>query len=169
MKSIRILIWAFISILSVNLSALPGKSFEANVQDSRPKYPRIVLDLVNRDIRVLMGRWQLGPWPVAIGAPKTPTPNGQFVITEMARNPIYVSTKLGRQTRHKPGPGSPIGDRYLEFHRNERGVFAIHGTPWPIWVLSRSAVSNGCVRMLNEDIRELFDAVQPGTPSEIVK
>ena len=168
MKSLRIPIWIFVSILSGNLGALPGKSFEDKIQPSPPRYPRIVLDLVNRDIKVLMKKWQLGPWPVAIGAPETPTPYGQFAITKMIKNPVYVTTKLGRKTRHKPGPRSPIGDRYMEFHRNQRGVFAIHGTPWPIWVLSRSAVSNGCVRMLNKDIRELFDAVQPGTPLEIV-
>ena len=131
------------------------------------KSTRIVLDLRTREVKVLFGRRQLGPWPVAIGAPETPTPHGEFRIIQKVINPIYTATRQGRKIRYLPGPTSPIGDRYLEFHRNRRGVFAIHGTNWPNWVRSRAAVSNGCIRMLNQDIRHLFDAVNIGTPLEI--
>ena len=131
------------------------------------KNTRIVLDLRTREVKVLFGRRQLGPWPVAIGAPETPTPHGEFRIIQKVINPIYTATRQGRRIRYLPGPTSPIGDRYLEFHRNRRGVFAIHGTNWPNWVRSRAAVSNGCIRMLNQDIRHLFDAVNIGTPLEI--
>ena len=73
----------------------------------------------------------------------------------------------GGNPRKLVGPSSPIGDRYLGFHRGDRGEFGIHGTPWPHWVRTRAAVSLGCVRMLNAHIRELFDVVEVGTPLQI--
>jgi lipoprotein-anchoring transpeptidase ErfK/SrfK len=38
----------------------------------------------------------------------------------------------------------------------------IHGTPEP-WTIG-SAVSNGCVRLANEHIQELYDQVELGAP-----
>ena len=127
---------------------------------------RIVLDLSKRQITLMRGEQQLGAWPVAIGDPKTPTPKGEFAILNKKVNPIYVTHKSG-QRRELRGPSSPIGDRYMAFHRNGRGEFGIHGTAWPHWVQIRAAVSLGCVRMLNSDIRQLFDAVDVGTRLEI--
>ena len=77
-----------------------------------------------------------------------------------------MSNKSG-QRKELSGPSSPIGDRYMGFHRNGRGEFGIHGTPWPHWVQIRAAVSLGCVRMLNHHVRKLFDAVDVGTTIEI--
>ena len=127
---------------------------------------RIVLDLKHRQIIVVRSGRQLGPWPVAIGDPQTPTPRGDFSILTKKVNPVYVTHK-GGQRRELIGPNSPVGDRYMAFHRSGRGEFAIHGTPWPHWVQTRAAVSLGCVRMLNAHIRQLFDAVDVGTRLEI--
>ena len=128
---------------------------------------RIVLDLQQATDHTHAGQQQLGAWPVAIGSiPKTPTPKGEFAILNKKVNPIYVTHKSG-QRRELRGPSSPIGDRYMAFHRNGRGEFGIHGTAWPHWVQIRAAVSLGCVRMLNSHIRQLFDAVDVGTRLEI--
>ena len=94
---------------------------------------RIVLDLSKRQITLMRGEQQLGAWPVAIGDPKTPTPKGEFAILNKKVNPIYVTHKSG-QRRELRGPSSPIGDRYMAFHRTGRGEFGIHGTAWPHWV-----------------------------------
>ncbi|HCX54547.1 MAG: L,D-transpeptidase [Synechococcus sp. BS301-5m-G54] len=127
---------------------------------------RVVLDLSRREISVVSGARRLGPWPVAIGDPSTPTPLGEFAILTKKVNPVYVTHKNG-QRRELVGPSSPIGDRYLAFHRNGRGEFGIHGTPWPHWVRTRAAVSLGCVRMLNDHVRQLFEVVDVGTTVEI--
>ncbi len=103
---------------------------------------RILLDLSKRQITLMRGEQQLGAWPVAIGDPKTPTPKGEFSILNKNVNPIYVTHKSG-QRRELRGPSSPIGDRYMAFHRNGRGEFGIHGTAWPHWVQIRAAVSLG--------------------------
>ena len=132
----------------------------------KPSDTRIELDLRQRQITVVRAGQRWGPWPVAIGDPRTPTPKGTFSILSKQTNPVYLSTQ-GVKPRNLAGASSPIGDRYLGFHRDDRGEFGIHGTPWPHWVRTRAAVSLGCVRMLNAHIRERFDVVEVGTPLQI--
>ena len=61
---------------------------------------RIELDLSRRQIRVLRSNGQvLGPWPVAIGDPSTPTPTGEFAILTKTVNPVYVSHSSGQRGR----------------------------------------------------------------------
>ena len=152
-------------VMAVALAmAVPVRAEELALNTSLPS--RILLDLQRREISVLLDGRMRGSWPVAIGDPKTPTPQGEFSILTKKIDPIYVSEKSG-QRKELSGPTSPIGDRYLAFHRNGRGEFGIHGTPWPHWVKTRAAVSLGCVRMLNVHVRQLFDLVDVGTILEI--
>jgi hypothetical protein len=64
---------------------------------------RIVLDLRRRQISVIRAGQRLGPWPVAIGDPQTPTPKGTFSIVSKQVNPVYLSTK-GGERRELMGP-----------------------------------------------------------------
>jgi lipoprotein-anchoring transpeptidase ErfK/SrfK len=60
------------------------------------------------------------------------------------------------------GPGNPLGSRALYLFREGRDtMYRIHGTTEP-WSIGK-AVSNGCVRMINEHVEELFDRVEIGT------
>lgn len=62
------------------------------------------------------------------------------------------------------GPENPLGARALYLF-NEAGAdtfLRIHGTPEP-WTIG-SAVSNGCVRLANQDISELYELVEIGAP-----
>ncbi len=150
-----------------SIAALPVSAAAAELAMRRSSSSsRVVLDLSRREISVVSGARRLGPWPVAIGDPSTPTPLGEFAILTKKVNPVYVTHNNG-QRRELVGPSSPIGDRYLAFHRNGRGEFGIHGTPWPHWVRTRAAVSLGCVRMLNDHVRQLFEVVDVGTTVEI--
>ena len=157
--------WCLLPIVVAALAtAVPSRAEE--LASRAPVPSRILLDLQRREISVVLDGRMRGSWPVAIGDPKTPTPHGGFAILRKEVNPIYVSNKSG-QRKELSGPTSPIGDRYLAFHRNGRGEFGIHGTPWPHWVKTRAAVSLGCVRMLNDHVRQLFDLVDVGTSLEI--
>ena len=157
--------WCVLPIVVAALAtAVPSRAEELA---SRPPVPsRILLDLQRREISVVLDGRMRGSWPVAIGDPKTPTPHGEFAILRKEVNPIYVSNKPG-QRKELSGPTSPIGNRYLAFHRNGRGEFGIRGTPWPNRVKTRAPVSLGCVRMLNDHVRQLFDLVDVGTSLEI--
>ena len=157
--------WCVLPIVVAALAtAVPSRAEE--LASRAPVASRILLDLQRREISVVLDGRMRGSWPVAIGDPKTPTPHGGFAILRKEVNPIYVSNKSG-QRKELSGPTSPIGDRYLAFHRNGRGEFGIHGTPWPHWVKTRAAVSLGCIRMLNDHVRQLFDLVDVGTSLEI--
>ncbi len=62
-----------------------------------------------------------------------------------------------------PGLKNPLGARALYIFRNgEDTLYRIHGSPeW--WTIGKS-VSSGCVRMMNQDVVDLYSRVQPGTP-----
>lgn len=126
---------------------------------------QIVLELGRRTISLLEDGKVQGSWPVAIGDPKTPTPVGTYKIENKIVNPQYQSTKSGK-INPTIGPNGPLGDRWIGFHSLGRDQFGIHGTPsaWSWTVTGRTAVTNGCVRMLTPHVRQLFDQVEVGTP-----
>jgi lipoprotein-anchoring transpeptidase ErfK/SrfK len=59
------------------------------------------------------------------------------------------------------GPHNPLGARALYLYRNGRDThYRIHGTTEP-WTIGR-AVSNGCIRMINEHVVDLYARVPVG-------
>ena len=60
------------------------------------------------------------------------------------------------------GPGNPLGARALYLFQNGRDTFfRIHGTTAPRSI--GQSVSNGCIRMINEHVMDLYDRVPVGT------
>jgi lipoprotein-anchoring transpeptidase ErfK/SrfK len=60
------------------------------------------------------------------------------------------------------GPENPLGARALYLHANgEDTLYRIHGTNDPSSI--GQAMSSGCIRMLNEDVADLFERVTKGT------
>ena len=86
----------------------------------------------------------------------------------MRINPQYQSTKSGK-VHPVTGPGGPLGHRWIGFLQQGENQFGTHGTPWPHWVKIRAAVLNGCVRMLNAHVQQLYDLVDVGTPVMITR
>ena len=65
------------------------------------------------------------------------------------------------------GPGNPLGARALYLFQNGRDTFfRIHGTTQP-GSIGRS-VSNGCIRMINEHVIDLYQRVPVGTKVTVV-
>ncbi|WP_432254612.1 L,D-transpeptidase [Limimaricola sp. AA108-03] len=65
------------------------------------------------------------------------------------------------------GPENPLGARALYLYRNGRDTYyRIHGTTDPETI--GSSVSNGCIRLRNEDVIALYDAVEIGTHVTVV-
>jgi lipoprotein-anchoring transpeptidase ErfK/SrfK len=62
-------------------------------------------------------------------------------------------------------PKNPMGARVLSLP----GEYAIHGTSASMRSSIGSAASYGCIRMLNEDIIDLFDRVRVGTTVTVVR
>lgn len=60
------------------------------------------------------------------------------------------------------GPGNPLGARALYLWQGDKDTYIrIHGTVQP-WTIGSSA-SNGCFRMINDDVLDLYDRVDVGT------
>jgi len=60
------------------------------------------------------------------------------------------------------GPGNPLGARALYLFQGNKDTYVrIHGTTQP-WTIGSSA-SNGCFRMVNEHVMDLYNRVDVGT------
>jgi lipoprotein-anchoring transpeptidase ErfK/SrfK len=66
-----------------------------------------------------------------------------------------------------PGPHNPMGARALYlFQGNKDTLFRIHGTNQPEYI--GQAISSGCIRMLNEDVIDLFNRVPVGATVVVI-
>jgi lipoprotein-anchoring transpeptidase ErfK/SrfK len=77
--------------------------------------------------------------------------------------------KYGRQlpSRMEGGPGNPLGARALYLYENGRDtLYRIHGTNEPRSI--GLATSSGCIRMLNEEVIDLYNRVNMGAKVIVV-
>ena len=61
------------------------------------------------------------------------------------------------------GPGNPLGARALYLGSS---LYRIHGTNEP-WTIGQN-VSSGCIRMMNEDVIDLYERVKIGASVEVL-
>ena len=102
-------------------------------------------------------------FPIGIGS-YGKTPEAKFVIDTRLVNPDWYVPEGG--VIRFGEPGHAIGTRWLGFRptRDFEG-YGIHGTNDPSSVPGRE--SQGCIRMLNEDIEDLYPLISVGTVVEI--
>ena len=110
-----------------------------------PKY-RMVVHTKERRLDLFRDEMFFKSYPIAVGRPSTPTPKGNFKI-------------VNKDSR----PGPRFGARWLGLSAPHIGI---HGTNHPQSI--GQAVSEGCVRLHNPDIEELYWTVPIGTPVSIV-
>jgi lipoprotein-anchoring transpeptidase ErfK/SrfK len=74
----------------------------------------------------------------------------------------YVEDGMG------PGLGNPLGARamYLFNEKGQDTLFRLHGTPE--WASIGTAASSGCIRLMNQDVIDLYNRVRPGRSSKVV-
>ncbi len=89
---------------------------------------------------------------------KVEWPNWRPTHEMLAREPKYQQWKDGMPG----GPDNPLGARALYLFENGRDtMIRIHGTTQP-WSIGQAA-SNGCFRMINEHVVDLYERVPLGT------
>jgi lipoprotein-anchoring transpeptidase ErfK/SrfK len=96
---------------------------------------------------------------VAIGAPEFPTPTGAFFVTDVLDSPDdgpYGDFAIGLSGRSVQLTDFAGGD----------GQIGVHGTNDPSSI--GQAVSHGCVRVPNDVITQLANALPLGTPVTII-
>jgi L,D-transpeptidase ErfK/SrfK len=114
---------------------------------------RIIVSISDRRLVVVENNEVLVAFPVAVGAPRSPSPVGTFTVINRVANPTYY--KAGRTIA--PGAGNPVGTRWIGL--SQKG-YGIHGTNAPSSI--GHAKSHGCIRLRNADVELLFAQVRPG-------
>lgn len=119
---------------------------------------RIVVSIPDRKLALIENDQIVVVYPVAVGAPVSPSPVGTFSIVNRVSNPTYY--KPGKVVA--PGASNPIGTRWIGL--SAKG-FGIHGTDNPGSI--GHAKSHGCIRLRNHDVERLFEHVRPGDVVEL--
>lgn len=108
-------------------------------------------------------------YPIAVGLPDYPTPRGRYIIWDRAKDPEWsiphsqwaIDKGLVAGTIVAGGaPDNPIRERWLGIWP-QQGI-GIHGTLIESSIGTRA--SHGCVRMLPDDVIDLYDRVPKHTP-----
>lgn len=100
------------------------------------------IDLVRRQLSHYQGSYLAATYPVAIGKASTPSPVGEWSIIN--KKILNYDSVFGTRWMGLSNPG-----------------YGIHGTNNPSSI--GKAVSNGCIRMYNHHVEELFNKVSLGT------
>ena len=114
---------------------------------------RIVVSIPDRKLALLEDDRIVKVYDVAVGAPVSPSPAGEYQIERRIENPTYYHSGVVIG----PGANNPLGPRWLGL--NVKG-YGIHGTNHP-GSIGKNA-SHGCIRLRNRDIQDLFARVQVG-------
>ncbi len=131
-----------------------------------PKYaPRqVIVSFGDRKLYLIHKTGEAISYPIAVPREQSRWA-GVTVVSSKRVNPSWTPTPEMRRENPKlplfvPGghPMNPLGVRALYLGSSS---YRIHGTDAP-WTIG-TAVSKGCIRMYNEDARDLYQRVPVGT------
>ena len=122
---------------------------------------KILINSASRLMLLYDGDTKLAVYHLGLGKVSTPTPSGYYKIQEKIVNPSWIDPSHP-EYEVLSGPDNPLGYRWMQI----QGNYGIHGTNRPESI--GGYVSNGCIRMHEKDVEVVFDAVEVGTPVEIM-
>lgn len=129
----------------------------------------IVVNTMERRLYLVLGDGKALKYGVGVGRPGFAW-GGSKAITRKAEWPSWTppSQMLKRRPdlpRFMPGgPENPMGARALYLGSS---LYRIHGSNEPETI--GQAVSSGCIRMLNEDVIDLYSRVRVGTQVVVLR
>jgi lipoprotein-anchoring transpeptidase ErfK/SrfK len=131
---------------------------------SVPEEPvRILVRKSTHELWLLLGEVPVRTWPVGLGLGGR-TPEGEFEIGTLQPRPDYWPPQGKRIPFGQKG--NPLGTRWMGFRDTpEAQGFGIHGTDEPDTI--GKDLSQGCVRLRNSDVEQLFTWITVGTRVEI--
>lgn len=147
--TLTIMILGSVFILSLKLTKLSPliKQYQMGTSKELAKKYMILIEVEDCRLYLLENGTCIKKYLVGVGKPSTPTPLGFFKIV------------------HKDTWGEGFGGRWLGFNV-PWGKYGIHGTIFPNSIGRH--LSQGCIRMWNKDVKELYNIVPIGTPVLIV-
>lgn len=144
--------------LVVVVVAIPAVAQEQQSQDASSSNRIVVVSVVDRQLAVVESGIVIARFPVAVGAPDSPSPSGAFRIISRVTNPTYYHPGAVIPS----GKNNPVGTRWLGL--SQKG-YGIHGTNAPRSI--GRAASHGCIRLRNREMERLFSLVRIGDAVEI--
>ncbi len=149
-------------IVTYNTKEKPGTI----IVNTRKKFLYYVLPN-NKAVRYGIGVGREGfAWSgEAYVAWKRPWPRWTPPAEMVARQP---SLRRYAENGQRPGLTNPLGARalYLFDKNGNDTLYRLHGTPE--WHTIGTAASSGCIRLMNQDIIDLYSRVKPGRSSKVV-
>jgi hypothetical protein len=119
---------------------------------------KVVVSLTDRKLALVKDGQVTAVYPIAVGRPSSPTPEGTFQVVTRIPDPTWWGPE-GKVVA--PGPGNPLGTRWIGL--SQKG-YGIHGTNAPRSI--GKAASHGCIRMRKADVESLFEKVAVGDTVE---
>ncbi len=146
MKNFAVVFGVFVFIVIFVCSLDVKKGF---AQSFHPKGEiSLQIDVPTRNLSVFVNGTFYKKYPVALGKPSTPTPVGKWRIINKYND-----------------WGGGFGTRWMGLNV-PWGIYGIHGTTRPTSI--GTYASNGCIRLHNRNVEELYDLVYIGVPVVIV-
>lgn len=150
-------------ILAIVLSFFtsPLSYFTVNMTN---KPPVVIINKQTNQLGYIVDGTVQFVYPVATGLTAELTPEGLFTVTVKAKNPYYRKKSI-------PGgdPQNPLGTRWIGFNANgtDGRIYGIHGTNNPASI--GKYVTQGCVRLNNHDVEQLFEKIPIGAKVLIIR
>lgn len=118
----------------------------------------LLVDKSDYTLTILLNGHFIRQYPIGIGK-SDKTPVGEFIIDNKLINPTWYSPEGVYQYDH---PKNVLGTRWIGFEDKD-GLYGygIHGTADPNSIGKN--MSNGCIRLKNKNVEELFDFVKAKT------
>ncbi len=151
-KRVAVLLAVFFLVFSTGMAG----AAESQMQPEE----KITINLASRILTFWRDGEKVVMYPVAVGAPESQTPIGSFSVLEKEVNPEWIEPKEMKR-RVPSGEDNPLGYRWMGFY----STYGIHGTNQPSSI--GDCVSNGCIRLKEDNVEELYELTDIGTPVEI--
>jgi len=150
MKGVLLLLFIFSPIWPLGQNPLPGDPF-------------LVVNKKTNELAFINEGKVQNVYSVATGKTEELTPVGEFTVIVKAINPYYRKQNIPGGT-----PKNPLGTRWIGFDAlgTDGRTYGIHGTNNPESIGRK--MTNGCVRLKNEEVEELFSKVPLGTKVVII-
>jgi lipoprotein-anchoring transpeptidase ErfK/SrfK len=123
----------------------------------------IVIDTSNTYLYYVLGQGRAVRYGIGVGRDGFTWSGTQSIARKQEWPDWYPPEEMIERQPYLPrmmagGPGNPLGARAMYLGNT---VYRIHGTNAPDTIGQR--VSSGCIRLLNDDVADLFDRVNVGT------
>jgi lipoprotein-anchoring transpeptidase ErfK/SrfK len=165
-------------IAEVDLSARNPELLRQEVAFSGPYRPgTVVVNVAQRRLYLVQGGGRALRYAVGVGREEALNFHGSAIIGRKAEWPSWTPTEtmiraMPRYAAYAGGmPGgidNPLGARALYLYRDGQDTyFRLHGTTEPETI--GTAVSSGCIRLVNQDVIDLYNRVPLGAPVVVLQ